>query len=766
MVEIKNVTKRFGEKVALNDVSLSLPNKGLVLVKGHNGSGKTTLVNLVSTLDSPNEGSIIIDGVDITKKDEKELSKFREQNISIIFQKNNLIENLSVEENINIVGGNERFGEIIKLLQIEELLKKRAKDLSGGEQQKVAIARAILKNAKIVIADEPTSSIDIETREVILNTLKTLSKDRLVILIAHENDYINDYADKVVELSHGEVTSVNDKIKLRGEQTGNVIIPSYKNRYKSNAFAISSIKSNMKGFIRNSILIIFSMLFVFVVSSIASINYKELHADTMKLENSDTFIFSKRHQITNVENGYTEEDIKHLKEVTGGKIIYGKGIRDLEGDTFTFNVVDRDDVSATNMISYSFILDNELEVLEYGKKSTMQNEIVISSYIADFMIKFGIMASDDTYYKPKDYQQIINDRKEIKLGDKVVIVSGIYLVDLVGFPKDSTLGYVSRDMAGNIYVKEDFFDLFKDSKYALSHDYFFTFATDEDIKKNGSYGSVGIVDVFNGNVTLTDGTELDNLNSGEVIVAYDCLKALNLNKDNYLGQTISIYVRASIKEISRLNLKIVGLSLDGNIYFNKDDVKDFLDESISINRVILKEKDKSKIDKIVKSFPRIDNDAEYSIKTDYSLPIDDLRKTLEVALVIFPVIAGGLILLTCISMFTYILNSINNQKNDIALLKSLGVSNKEISKSLFIEELILVITSFVTAVLFFLVGRIVINLVMSSMYSFKLNITPIRPIYMTVILIVLIIFSYIVNLLTFNKIKKTKPELLFKNMSV
>lgn len=768
MIEIKNVTKKFGEKVALNNVSLSLPDEGLVLIKGHNGSGKTTLVNIVSTLDSPNEGSIIVNGVDLSKKSELELCKFREENISIIFQKNNLIENMSVEENINITGESERFSEVVKLLQLEPLLKKRAKELSGGEQQKVTIARAILKNAKIIIADEPTSSIDVETKEVILNTLKTLSKDRLVILIAHENDYINEYADKVVELSNGVVTSVNDKIKLREEKPNYIEIPNYKNIYKPNGFALSSIKSNMKGFIRNCVLVIFSILFVLISTSIASIDYKELHADTMSLEGSDTFVFYKKHQVTYADDEYTENDINYLKDVTGGKIIYGKGIKELReyGGAFTFNVVDNQDI-LINAITLSFILDDNLETLEYGKKPSTQNEIVVSSRIADYMVKFGVMASDGAYYKPTSYEQIIRDKKEIKLGNKSVVVSGIYVIDFEKFPEEGELGDASRRMANNIYVKSSFFDLFDNSKYSLSSNYNFTKNTDEYVKKNKGYGSLNSPQVFNDTVTLTDGTVLDNLNRGEVIVGYEDLKSFGFDVDNYLGQTINLYVRISFEEKSTpLTLKIIGLSLDGKVYFNKDDVKDFLDEPISINKVILKESDKNNISKVINSFPRYDNDAKYDIYTDYSGAIDGLEDSFNVLLIVFPVISGGLILLTCISMFTYILNSINNQKNDIALLKSLGISNKEISKSLFIEELILVLASFVVAVLMFFVGRIIINMVVSDMYFFKLNITPIRPLYMLITLVALLVFSYVVNVLTFNKIKKTKPEILFKNMSI
>ena len=101
MIEIKKVTKMFGNKKALDNINLILPDAGLVIIKGKNGSGKSTLLNIIGTLDSPSNGSIIIDGEDLTLKNEKELCKYREQNIGIIFQDNNLFDNLTTKENIN-----------------------------------------------------------------------------------------------------------------------------------------------------------------------------------------------------------------------------------------------------------------------------------------------------------------------------------------------------------------------------------------------------------------------------------------------------------------------------------------------------------------------------------------------------------------------------------------------------------------------------------------------------------------------------------------
>lgn len=173
MLKAIDIKKRYSDKVVLDKISFSLPSRGLVLLTGNNGSGKTTLLNILGGLDTPDEGEIIFDGRSLSKR-ERDLRDYRAKNISFIFQDDNLFAEMTVWENINIVGTDVNTKEYIDKLKLQPLLDKKVAFLSGGEKARVAIVRAIVKNSKIILADEPTASIDTESKLVILNILVML----------------------------------------------------------------------------------------------------------------------------------------------------------------------------------------------------------------------------------------------------------------------------------------------------------------------------------------------------------------------------------------------------------------------------------------------------------------------------------------------------------------------------------------------------------------------------------------------------------------
>ena len=219
IVELKNVSKIYniGEKEfkALDNIDLSINKGEFVVILGPSGAVKSTLLNLIGGMDTPSIGNIEIDGEDISKYSENKLSEYRAENIGFIFQFYNILPTLTVLENVELVkdvikNGNDS-KESIKAVGLEEHMNKFPNQLSGGEQQRVSIARAIAKNPKLLLCDEPTGALDSKTGVEVLKLLKKQCDGNnganTVIIVTH-NSLIAEIADTVINVKNGKIESV------------------------------------------------------------------------------------------------------------------------------------------------------------------------------------------------------------------------------------------------------------------------------------------------------------------------------------------------------------------------------------------------------------------------------------------------------------------------------------------------------------------------------------------------------------------------------
>ncbi|MFW9916964.1 MAG: ABC transporter ATP-binding protein [Candidatus Thorarchaeota archaeon] len=223
LVQLESISKKYdlGEHVryALKDVTIGIRGGELVVVLGPSGSGKTTMLNLIGGIDNPSAGTIKVNGIALN--DCPDLTKFRRENIGFIFQFFNLIPTLTAQENVELVLELIKNGRSRKKLEKEALKHLDAVGLldhanqfpaecSGGEQQRIAIARALAKRAPLILADEPTGELDIETGRMVLKLLRSLvDEGRSVILVTH-NSEIAKIADRVIRLRGGEIDSIQD----------------------------------------------------------------------------------------------------------------------------------------------------------------------------------------------------------------------------------------------------------------------------------------------------------------------------------------------------------------------------------------------------------------------------------------------------------------------------------------------------------------------------------------------------------------------------
>lgn len=222
IIELKNVYKyyKMGEKrvSALKDIDLDIYKGEIVVILGPSGSGKTTFLNVCSGLDTVSKGKIIFGGKNITKYSDRRLTLFRKKNHGFIFQTYNLLENLNVYENV-LVGANlshskEDIDKIIKTVGLTSHKKKYMYELSGGEQQRVSIARALAKNPKVMFCDEPTGALDEKTGKKVLDALvKANEKIGTTIIVVTHNPGIALIGDRIIKMNSGTIIDIFENKK-------------------------------------------------------------------------------------------------------------------------------------------------------------------------------------------------------------------------------------------------------------------------------------------------------------------------------------------------------------------------------------------------------------------------------------------------------------------------------------------------------------------------------------------------------------------------
>ena len=238
MLEIKNLSKSFKisdsrSTLVLNNISFSLPNKGMFFILGKSGCGKSTLLNILSGLLTPDGGEVLFNGKEKKKKKKKEHTNYLRHQIGILFQRYNLIEDMTVEENLSTtksiksIKSADRIESLLTKYGLIDKKKQKAYLLSGGEKQRLALIRTLLNDPKIIFCDEPTGALDEENSIKMMEELKEISKDRLVVMVTHNESLFKSYYDGYIYLENGEIKDkklieINDEIENIDLKTKNI----------------------------------------------------------------------------------------------------------------------------------------------------------------------------------------------------------------------------------------------------------------------------------------------------------------------------------------------------------------------------------------------------------------------------------------------------------------------------------------------------------------------------------------------------------------
>lgn len=209
MIEIKNLKKNYGSHTVINDLSLKIEDNEMVAIVGASGCGKSTLLNIIGQIDLQYNGEIIINDLSMKNLDKKKREEFIRYNINYLFQNFALIESLSVYENL-LIGleyvkiskqeKGKKIKEVLKKVNLENYSNKKIFELSGGEQQRIALARIMLKPGNIVLADEPTGNLDKKSSQLVMELLKKLQKEEKTIIIVTHSEEVASLCDRIIKL--------------------------------------------------------------------------------------------------------------------------------------------------------------------------------------------------------------------------------------------------------------------------------------------------------------------------------------------------------------------------------------------------------------------------------------------------------------------------------------------------------------------------------------------------------------------------------------
>lgn len=467
MLELKNVCKKYDREV-LKKINLKFGNKGFICLVGESGSGKTTLLNIIGKLEQPDSGKVIFNGNNIKNIDS---SFYSNQLVSFINQNYNLIAKYTVLENILLPIELRRIrspcnvDNILKMLGIYSLKNKKVISLSGGEKQRVAIARCIVQNTRAILADEPTGALDSENAYSVMRILKNLSKQKLVIVVTHNIELANSFADDIIKINDGKICS---KLKVINKYSKIKYNRKIKLSFiKLVKYAIKNLNNKLLRNILTILAFTIGLLSLGIVLSIKTGFNKELDS----LNKSSFF----NYPLVISKNNYVDDFSNKVENKNGVNVKKGSFVTN-EIDDKLISLVNNIDKKYVNGITYYRDIDYEFKSISYvnpsnnyfylvsGRMPENKNEVMILYDEEDSI-------SDKLYnYLDVSNNGLINNI--FKVNDKELIITGIVKSNNDYFKSSSGILY-SNDLfdneitdiyiyANNLNSKNKIKDLLKD----------------------------------------------------------------------------------------------------------------------------------------------------------------------------------------------------------------------------------------------------------------------------------------------------------------
>ena len=679
MIELKNICKSYNSRglyqTALKNINLKLSSKGIVSIVGKSGSGKTTLLNIIGSLDKSDFGDLIVDNKNIREFTDDELDSYRNKYIGFVFQNYNLLDYMSALDNIKLKMIVSTEDENRVNYSSEEALKKvglyRFKDklpcnLSGGEKQRVAIARAIVNDSKIILCDEPTGALDQKTGIEILNILKEISKERLIVMVTHNEELAKKYSDRIITMKDGEIVSdTNNKVE---EEIDNFKINKTKLDIRT-IFKIALDNLNLKRK-RNILLALTASIGIIGISIILSISngFNDSLGDYEKYISSKIPIVISSYKIEKSNKYNNSKTINIIKDnpvyLNKGFISYFNDINKSYYSTVKYNYLIK-----LNLIGYT---NNYFEISnEYFKSMPSNNSIISDNYeIIDgrFPSKYNellLEINSDNMFS-SEIARILN----VKENDGIESIIG----------KEIKLVFNNE-----MYYKTD-------DKYNI-HDINKELYDNEN---NLSLKIVGIIKVKKDKIEeVNPGNNIYNMNS-----LIDHVVSKNKTSEIVKSQKNSNYnllTKESINDVEKSELLC------------------YLGNEKCISSIMIYPRSSTSKESIIKYIKKYNNDNKISI-------IDESKTLYDMSIKIIDIITIVLVSFSSISLFvssimigiiTYI--SVLERRKEIGILRSMGVSKKHIRYLFLMENIILGFISGIIGIFISILLSGPINIIFNSL---------------------------------------------------
>jgi len=858
VIELRNVTKVYKNKKgletkALNGIDLILDDKGLTFITGKSGSGKSTLLNVLGGLDSYTSGEIIIRGKSTKDFKEKDWDAYRNTYMGFVFQEYNLLDGYNVADNIKLAlelqgdkVQNEKIEQILSKVDLKGLEKRKPNELSGGQKQRVAIARALIKNPDILLCDEPTGNLDSETSKQIFDLLKSISKDKLVVIVSHDLEAANKYGDRIVSIADGKI--VSDTREVKKEESNEKL-----NLRSAKLPMNFSLKVGITSLLCKKVKTIFSIILVVLClicfGIVVSVQELDVNKEYIKLfeENGSTEIIIKKYEenldyikveMELIKNPFGEYDesifpntvsideefLNEVSENTGMKW-YLKYQISKDGEDLVWSYsTDRSDNSLLYYYFGRYYFGNSIYLIKYdnaligdykiiGSIPVNDDEIVISSAVADLIINFGIKAkkqkdsSEIVEYKPSSYEQMINDDIYINFGDMYYVkIVGIvdyseYLEKYSDLKKIKYSTYYDsddEDLLNNcndlsdellsdssflkrVYVSEAFIESIQNETNNVSR-------TSYEAYYGNKLYTIDDLGFLDGDITIYSKDTISkeiNLSDNQIVINAQALNSITngdyenklaeymlsggtkedflkqyLSSNSIIGEKVKVAVGDNKIYSDVDNFKeyeIVGVILDNKdyaaIYYNKNIVGKLIEETIKVTELFTTVETAEELEKILEYYPINDSDVLSSSSFD-----GEILSCLIVLEILSYFGKWGSILFSVFAIVlltSLICSSIKFRKKEIGILRAIGCKSLDIIAIFVYESLALVLTCLLIS--FLIIPNIIgsFNNMIAEYVQIELMSFGIKQVML--VSLVVVVITLLASIIPVIKLAKQKP---------